>query len=119
MPDTSTLWRDGALGYFSCSRDSFTLSPVYVTVATAHRLIRLEGGHVDLPDGYDADVLESIMWHTGHFGREVYITKRQAGEVAEIASTLIEEHADALAPGEREAALTVIRVVTTDTESET
>jgi hypothetical protein len=63
------------------------LSPLYVVVVAARRLLK-DGHLVDLPEGYDRDVLDRIAWLTGEYGVRVNVSARQADEVNQIARTL-------------------------------
>lgn len=108
-----TLWRDNDGRYISRCVDNFSLSPIYVVASAARRLIR-EGVQVDLPDGYTADVLAEIVWLTGVYGQPVTVTERQAQEIAEIARTLMDHHADRIGPRAHEGIRQIIKIVTTE-----
>lgn len=98
----STLYRDGHGAYASCSEGPNNMSPVYVIAAAARRLTA-EGHHVDLPAGYDADVLHRIVWITGDYGKHVPVSARQVDEVDQIARSLETHHRDRLTLVERDA----------------
>lgn len=107
-----TLWRDGH-GYISCSVDSFDLSPIFVTVTAARTLIQ-KGVLVDLPDGYTVDTLDMLAWSTGAYGQPMRVSDRQAREIAQIARTLVSQHADDIAPNAREGIDQMIQTVVTE-----
>lgn len=104
----STLWDDGSGGYASRS-DGFP-SSVYLTVTTARKLIQ-GGTEVDLPEGWTPDVLDRVAWIAGTVGETVRLTARQAKEVARLASTILEAHAEAVDYLTVEAIREVVRVV--------
>lgn len=71
------------------SRESggFATCPPYLIASTAISCVRW--GMLDLPDGYDLDVLETIKFHTGFLGEEVRISPRQAAELAQIGKRIL------------------------------
>lgn len=109
------LWRNGASGYLTCSVDAFSLSPVYVTAASARRLLR-SGEDVVLPEGYSLDTLGNITWLTGAYGAEVRVSERQGREIAQLARELIDRHAGKLEPAELEGARHVIEIIVDNTK---
>ena len=101
------LYRSGD-GYVSYSGSPFALSPVYVVAAAARRLISA-GHQIALPVGYDTDTLDQIAHLTGGYGKQVKMSHRQGGEIAEIARAL-ECHPEA-SPAERVAAKYALSVI--------
>lgn len=106
----STLWDDGSGGYASRSGGGFFPSSVYLTVTTARKLIQ-GGTEVDLPEGWTPDDLDRVAWIAGTVGETVRLTARQAKEVARLASTILEAHAEAVDYLTVEAIREVVRVV--------
>ncbi|MFI5736103.1 hypothetical protein ACIA49_38675 [Kribbella sp. NPDC051587] len=104
------FYRDVLGGYISCSEDTWHMSPAYIVASAARRLIA-EGQNVALPGDYDLNVLNQITWLTGQYLERVKVTERQAGELAQIARTLQDDHATATTPSERDAITELCRIV--------
>lgn len=100
-PDLAWTFRpDGDGAFVSHAVDHLTRSPVYV-IASIARMVVEAGEPVELPEGYDAEALDRIVWTTGHYGRDVRVTARQAYEMAAIGRQLLDRFGDRLTEGDR------------------
>lgn len=96
-PEISASFRpDGHGGFISCN-DGWPIScPPFVIAVIAGN--RVEPGTLELPEGYDADTLEQVKAITGWTGRDVYISARQAGELAQIGRQILSLAEGAIEP---------------------
>lgn len=94
MPDTAinpkvtaTFRPDGHGGFIS-RNDGWPIScpPFTIAIIASNRI---EPGTLELPGGYDADTLEQIKAITGWTSHDVYISARQAGELAQIGRQIL------------------------------
>jgi len=74
---------DGHGGFVSRNGGAFISCPPYVIAKAA------SGRALELPDGYDEDTLERVMAITGWVEQDVYISGRQAHELAQIGRRIL------------------------------
>jgi hypothetical protein len=87
-PEISASFRADGHGGFISRNDGWPVScPPFVIAVIAGN--RTESGTLELPEGYDADTLEQVKAITGWTGRDVYISARQAGELAQIGRQIL------------------------------
>lgn len=110
MLPTGSFYADGRGDYLSVTEPHFP-SPAYTVARVARR--RLESGqHLDLPDGYNLGVLETICWILGSYDHAQRVTARQAVELAQIARELMAaDEGCFLTPSEKDAAQLLLKTV--------
>jgi len=91
-PDVLASFRPIPGGFVSRSDGGFGSCPPYVIAAVAAD--RVPEGSLDLPAGYDLDVLDRIRFATGFAGQDTHVSARQAGELAQIGRQLLALNAD-------------------------
>jgi hypothetical protein len=95
--EVAASFRPDSHGGFISRNDSFPIScPPYVIATIAGN--RTEPGTLELPEGYDADTLEQVKAITGWAYRDVYVSARQARELAHIGRQILSLAADKIDP---------------------
>lgn len=113
-PLDQKFWQigDGERGYVSRNGGFGDPSPAYVVTTAARRLIR-DGHPVALPDGYSQDTLDQMAWLLGQVvpdGVEVRVSARQAGELAQIAGSVLEDYRQSVSNDEAKDCEFVVRL---------
>jgi hypothetical protein len=88
--EVARSFRKESSGYISRSAGGSISCPPYVIADCAAR--RVPPNSLQLPDGYDQEVLDQIMDITGFVDRDVRISRRQADELAQIGAQLLKLH---------------------------
>lgn len=87
-PEIAASFRADGHGGFISRNDGFPVScPPFVVAVIAGN--RTEPGTLELPEGYDAGTLEQVRAMTGWVGRDVYVSGRQAAELARIGRQIL------------------------------
>ena len=96
-PEITASFRADGHGGFTSRNDGWPIScPPFVVAVIAGN--RTEPGTLELPEGYDADTLEQVKAITGWAGRDVYISGRQAAELAQIGRQILALSEDQISP---------------------
>lgn len=91
-PDIRASFHAVPGGYVSRSEGGPISCPPYVIASAAAD--RAPEDALDLPAGYDLDVLDQIRFATGFTGQDTHISPRQAAELAQIGARLLTLNAE-------------------------
>lgn len=91
----ATFRADGHGGFTSRNGGAFISCPPYVIASVAADRVL---GSLELPEGYDWEVLGRIQAITGWVKQDVYISARQAGELAQIGRQILRLAEDQIEP---------------------
>jgi hypothetical protein len=91
-PDIALTFQTEAHGFVSRNAGGFISCPPCVIVRCAAHRVPPES--LNLPDGYDREMLDRIMGINGFVDRDVHVSDRQAQELAEIGVQLLDLHSE-------------------------
>lgn len=87
-PEVRASFRTAEVGFTSRNPDGPVTAPPYIIASVAqHRVV--PGAHIELPDGYDNEVLSTIQGTTGWVNEYVRVSPQKAHELAQIGSQIL------------------------------
>lgn len=88
-PDVADSFRADSAGFVSRNLGGFISCPPFVI---AHAASQVPPESLELPEGYDQELLAHIRGLTGFPDRDVQVTLKQAQELAQIGAQLLQLH---------------------------